>query len=160
MELLEEEEGKLRLKAFGRNGRKRKDSREEEEVSKGRDKFRGKRLDALAEGKWQRRSAAERSLGSAGDPDPGRPSGARRASRRLRVQSQPSAGIRAALPLAFQCSQGLDLHGSEGEDSGDDPVPKQGTPGKVRMTRVPTAIPAGPPSARFPGRGAARGRVA
>ena len=49
MELLEEEEGKLRFKAFGRNGRKRKDSREEEEVSKGRDKFRGKRLDALAE---------------------------------------------------------------------------------------------------------------
>ena len=47
--MLEEEEGKLRLKAFGRNGRKRKDSREEEEVSKGRDKFRGKRLDALAE---------------------------------------------------------------------------------------------------------------
>ena len=66
MELLEEEEGKLRFKAFGRNGRKRKDTREEEEVSKGTEKFRGKRLDALAEGKWQRRSAAERSPGSAG----------------------------------------------------------------------------------------------
>ena len=132
--MLEEEEGKLRLKAFGRNGRKRKDSREEEEVSKGRDKFRGKRLDALAEGKWQRRSAAERSLGSAGDPDPGRPSGARRASRRLRVQSQPSAGIRAALPPALQCSPGLDLRGSEGEDSGVCPAPIQGTLTNLRIT--------------------------